>query len=213
MNIRHAALLPFAAGLLLSTSAYAALNATATTDLNMRQGPGPQYPVVGVIDANATAAVSGCLPDRNWCQVSYNGVQGWAYGTYLAARTGAQTQVVAQLPANEVPVVQYDAGATTGAVTGAVAGALIGGPVGAVIGGVVGANAGAAITPPAEVGTYVTQNEVSPVYLSGEVVVGAGIPQNIQLQPVPDYQYQYAYVNGQPVLVDPSNRRIVYVYR
>jgi uncharacterized protein DUF1236 len=36
----------------------------------------------------------------------------------------------------------------------------------------------------------------------------------VQLRPVPDYStYRYVYVNGQPVLVDPASRRIVYIYR
>ena len=57
-------------------------------------------------------------------------------------------------------------------------------------------------------------NPVDPVYLQGEVVVGAGLPETVQLRPVPDYgTYRYVYVNGQPVLVDPASRRIVYVYR
>ena len=31
------------------------------------------------------------------------------------------------------------------------------------------------------------------------------------LREIPDYEYRYSYVNGQPVLVEPSSRRIVYV--
>jgi hypothetical protein len=56
-------------------------------------------------------------------------------------------------------------------------------------------------------------NPVTPVYLNGEVVVGAGLPADVTLTPVPDYQYQYAYVNGQPVLVEPQSRRVTYIYR
>ena len=58
-----------------------------------------------------------------------------------------------------------------------------------------------------------TSNPVDPIYLEGEVVVGAGLPETVQLRPVPDYNYRYVYVNRQPVLVDPTSRRIVYVYR
>jgi hypothetical protein len=49
--------------------------------------------------------------------------------------------------------------------------------------------------------------------VDGEVVVGAQIPDTVQLQAVPDYQYRYVYVNGVPVLVEPAERRIVYVIR
>ena len=61
--------------------------------------------------------------------------------------------------------------------------------------------------------TYVTQNPVTPVYLNGEVVEGVGLPEDVVLTPVPDYQYNYAYVNGVPVLVEPGTRRVTYIYR
>lgn len=67
--------------------------------------------------------------------------------------------------------------------------------------------------PPAPVGSYVVAHPADPVYLDGEVVVGAGLPDTVRLSPVPDYQYQYAYVNRVPVLVEPRSRRIVYIYR
>ena len=43
--------------------------------------------------------------------------------------------------------------------------------------------------------------------------VGAGVPESVKLTTVPDYEYRYVYVNGQPVLVDPQTRKIVYVDR
>jgi len=121
-----------------------------------------------------------------------------------------------------VPVVTYKesgaaGGATGGAVTGAVAGALIGGPVGAAVGAAAGAAAGgtvgAVIDPPENVRTYVTTNRGDPVYLEGEAVVGAGLPETVELREIPNYKYRYVYVNGQPVLVEPSSRRIVHIIR
>ncbi len=104
-----------------------------------------------------------------------------------------------------------------GGVTGAVAGAIVAGPAGALVGGVAGTVAGGAtgtiIDPPAPVRDYVVQNEFEPVYLDGEVVVGAGLPETVELREIPDYEYRYVYVNGQPALVEPGTRRIVYVYR
>ena len=67
--------------------------------------------------------------------------------------------------------------------------------------------------PPAEVGTYVTTHRVDPVYLEGEVVTGATLPDTVELREIPDYRYRYVYVNNQPALVDPGTRRIVYVMR
>jgi len=210
--------LALAAPLAFATSALAQFAAVATTDLNIRSGPGPQYEVVGSIGAAQTTTVNGCLQDSRWCQVSHNGVIGWSYSEYLAGDFGGERVVISSAPATvEVPMVDYDQTASTnaavGAAGGAITGALIGGPVGAAIGGVAGAAAGAVVTPPDEVRTYVVENRTDVIYLDGEVVVGAGLPDTVELREVPNYEYRYRYVNGQPVLVDPTTRRIVYVYR
>jgi hypothetical protein len=67
--------------------------------------------------------------------------------------------------------------------------------------------------PPPEVGSYVTSNAAPSFAYPGQVVVGAPIPETVVLSNVPDYRYQYVYVNNMPVLVDPITRRIVYVFR
>jgi uncharacterized protein YraI len=203
--------------------------AIATTDLNIRSGPGPQHPVIGSIAANGQVTINGCIENSKWCTVNYNGTEGWAFSDYLSADVSGAPMIVTEGRTQlGVPVVTYDAseaggaaGVTTGAAGGAIAGALIGGPVGAVIGGVAGAAAGgiggaavgAVVEAPEPAITYVRSNPVDPVFLEGEVVVGAGIPEPVVLTPIPDYQYHYAYVNGVPVLVDPGNRQIVYVVR
>ena len=70
-----------------------------------------------------------------------------------------------------------------------------------------------AAPPPETVSTYVEGHPLQPVYLNGEVAVGAGLPETVAIEPVPNYQYDYAYVNSVPVLVEPSSRRIVYFYQ
>lgn len=214
-----------AATLLLSANAHAQTVVTATSDLNIRSGPGPHHPVVGVIDVDGQAQLEGCLQGSKWCRVSYEGAEGWAYSDYLIAEHSGRDVVVAQRPEEAgVPVVRYEggnssgAGAAIGATGGAVAGALIGGPIGAAVGGIAGATAGATtgavIDPPRETRTYILENQVDPVYLEGEVVVGAGVPEPVRLYEIPGYDgYHYAYVNGQPVIVEPADRRIVYIVR
>ena len=216
-----------AAGALLALTgaAFAQSAVVATTDLNVRAGPGPQHQVVGVLGAGQSANLDGCLEASKWCVVAFNGGQGWVYSDYLTGDFGGTQVVLTERPADsgvrivEAPV-EVDGGATgavTGGVTGAVAGALIAGPVGAAVGGgagfVAGGAAGTVIDPPANVRTYVTSNEGEPVYLDGEVVVGAGLPETVTLREIPDYEYRYVYLNGQPVLVEPATRRIVYVMR
>jgi len=205
-------------------SAGAQVTAEAVTDLNVRAGPGPQYPVVGAIMASGQATVSGCIEGSKWCQVTANGVEGWAYSDYLITSADQQRIVLTERQST-VPTVTYEttastgennAGALTGVATGAIAGAIIGGPVGAAVGGAAGAIAGGTvdtITPPQEVVTYVQEHRPEPVYLEGEVVVGASLPETVQVQEIPNYEYRYVSVNGQPVLVEPDSRRIVYVMR
>ena len=85
--------------------------------------------------------------------------------------------------------------------------------LGAAVGGALGAATGAASTPEGTVTTYVREHPADQVYLDGEVVVGATLPEVVPLNPVPDSTYSYAYVNGVPVLVDPAGRQVVYIVR
>jgi uncharacterized protein YraI len=187
-----------------ASAALAATTATATVDLNIRSGPGPQYPPTGVITGGDQVVVEGCIQNSQWCQVNYNGTTGWSYAEYLTTDYQGKTVIIEQSREQVgVPVVTYQTTATTAPAPAPVAGQLL---------GRVGDYPPPPPPPPA-VQTYVVQNPVDPVYLSGEVVVGAGIPDTVRLVQVPDSQYDYVYVNGQPVLVDPSTRRIVYVYR
>lgn len=225
MHIKFLGAAAAVALLALGGSAFAQSAVVATTDLNVRAGPGPHHEVVGVIGSGQQATLDGCMEGSKWCVVAFNGGQGWVYSDYLTGDFGGEQIVLSDRPSDsEVAIVEQPAdvdgsttGAVTGGVSGAVAGALIGGPVGAVIGGSAGAIGGAAagtvIDPPENVRTYVTSNRVDPVYLEGEVVVGAGVPETVTLREIPDYEYRYVYVNGQPVLVEPESRRIVYVVR
>jgi uncharacterized protein YraI len=187
----------------LSLPASAATLATATTSLNIRTGPGPEYPVIGAIPDNGRATVTGCIQGSLWCQVTYNGRQGWAYSQYLTGMTGGQTVVVNQV----VPAITYTAPAATvgtTVVTPTISGEFVAPVAGTPL---------SIAPPPASVQTYVVQNPVTPVYLNGEVVEGAGLPEDVVLTPVPNYDYNYAYVNGVPVLVEPGTRRVTYIYR
>lgn len=204
------------AAILLTSTAVADFSATTATDLNVRAGPGPEFAVIGVIGANTTIPVQGCMDGSKWCTVVHGGAQGWVYSDYLVADfTGTQVVLTDRSPEMGVPVATYTgpAAAVSGAVGGAIVGALIAGPIGAAIGGTAGAVAGAVIDPAPEVRTFVTGNPIDPVYLEGEVVVGAMVPETVTIAPIPEYEYAYVYVNGVPVLVEPATRRIVYVFR
>lgn len=205
------------AAIVFAGAASAETAATAWTDLNMRTGPGPMYSIVGVIPANGAVTVQGCLADASWCTVTYDGMSGWASGNYMTANIeNAPVALAAGDKRVVVETVTYDntdASAAGGLATGVIAGALIAGPVGAMVGGILGTAAGVAVAPDPTVITYVQSNPVEQVYLDGEVVVGAGIPEAITLAPVPETEYSYAYVNGVPVLVETKNRTVTYIVR
>jgi len=216
MSMRLSLLAGTAAALLAFSGAawaQATATATATADLNVRAGPGPQHEIVGVIPVNGQAAVEGCIEGSKWCMVAHEGVQGWAYSDYLMADVSGTQVVIAERWVDAgVPVVAYDGGVASGAATGAIAGVLIGGPIGAVAGGVIGGTVGGTVDIPPPAIAYVQENRFDPVYLDGEVVVGASLPANVEIRPIPDYEYHYVYVNGVPVLVN-QQRQIVYIVR
>lgn len=202
------------AGLVLTSTAFAQTTATAWTELNLRAGPGATYDIIAVIPSAQSVTVDGCLEESNWCRVSYGENKGWAAGDYLTATVEAPIVVNRERLAVKTITYEKSSDATVGGgATGAVAGAIIAGPVGAIIGAAVGMTMGDAITPEERVTTYVRANPVEPIYLDGEVVVGAGIPETVTLSEVPDSEYYYAYINGVPVLVEREQRRVVYVVR
>jgi uncharacterized protein YraI len=182
--------------------------ASTVTPLNIRSGPGPQYDVIGVINPRDQAVIKGCIQGSLWCQVDYRGRQGWAYSKYLTMRAAGRPVVIGTNRSPiAAPTVVYTAPVETvgsDAQNEKVIGTLIERPVDATA---VEAN------PPETVRTYVTGHPIESTLLNGEVVIGAGVPETVTLMPVPGYSYDYAYINREPVLVAPSTRRIVYVYR
>ena len=216
MSTKKLLSLPVAA-LLFAGVASAETEAAAWNDLNVRSGPGPMYSILGVIPATEKVMVQGCLADLSWCEVTYGEARGWSAGNYLTA-TVEDTSIALSTADERVVVgtVVYDhaADATAGGLAaGAITGAMIAGPVGAIVGGIVGANTGAAMAPDPTVTTYVTANPVEQVYLDGEVVIGAGIPETVTLAPVPETTFSYAYINGARVLVSNTDRKVVYIVR
>lgn len=102
-----------AAGFVLvagTSAAFAAMTATTVTDLNVRAGPGPQYPTVGLATRGSTAVLDGCIEGSKWCRVDVNGLRGWVYAQYLTTDLGGAAVVVQDRRADlAVPVVTYEA--------------------------------------------------------------------------------------------------------
>jgi uncharacterized protein YraI len=78
-----------AAGVLLALSAAnaAAAPALATNNVNLRQGPGTTYTVIMTIPGGSNVDVGGC--SGQWCQVTFQGQNGYAIATSFDQGGGA----------------------------------------------------------------------------------------------------------------------------
>jgi uncharacterized protein YraI len=192
--------------------AQAEMSATTASDMEVRSGPGAEFPTVGVATRGSEATLDGCIEGSRWCRVDVNGMRGWVYAQYLNVEQNGTSMVVQDHRDDlGVPTITYEQ--TDSVKTGSVQPAEPGpndqllGRVDQDSGNVV------TITPPGEIRTYIDENPVDAAQLDGDVVVGTALPQSVEVHRIPDYQYSYVEVNHQPVLVDPATRRIVYVYR
>ncbi|TMI98651.1 MAG: hypothetical protein E6G97_24810 [Alphaproteobacteria bacterium] len=102
-------LLSAASALILSAGAAAAAPAVAENSVNLRAGPGTQYPVVDTIPAGAAVDVAGCA--GSWCRVTFNGAVGYASRNFLqmAGAPAPGAGVVAAAPGYlyDEPVYDY----------------------------------------------------------------------------------------------------------
>jgi uncharacterized protein YraI len=189
-----------AAGQALAVTAY-----SPTGHLNVRSGPGFQFPVVNQIGQNVPAQIIGCVSDYSWCSVALpDGITGWASAPYLVtgATTPPKNLQVAGAALNIPVVVPTNTGSNV--VATPPVGVMVGVPPTVVV---------APIAPPPNVVTFVTQQTVAPVYVNGEVMVGAVLPVAAPTYDIPASPYDFTYVNGQRVLIEPTARKIVYVFR
>ena len=186
------------ATLLVAGPAFA-VNGYSTAHLNLRAGPGTQYPVVGVMEYNVRSQITGCIVDYSWCAITVAGLNGWASAEYLVIDKGGSVMQITG-PDSGIPVVEAEGVAEVVAP--------------ATVGVVVGANGHvAAIVPEPAVLEYISATPVNPFAVEGEVVVGAVVPAAVQLYQVPGSVYGYTVVNGMKVLVDVNSRAIVYIHR
>jgi uncharacterized protein YraI len=189
-----------------ATPALAVTAYSPTGHLNVRSGPGFQYPVVDQIQANTPAQITGCVTDYSWCAVALaGGATGWASAPYLVTKAegtpknlqvaGAQLGIPTITPVN------------TGAAVVATP------PVGEMVPVPPSVGVVQPIAPPPNVVSYVTMQAIQPVIVNGEVMIGATLPAAAPVYPIPSSPYVFSYINGQRVLVEPTARKIVYVVR
>lgn len=204
------------AALALLTAPALAEPAVVATELNLRAGPGPNYVIETTMPAEAEVEVEGCVEGGQWCRVTYDGQTGYAYAPYLVVTEAETMQPVTEITTIKTVTYDEDNGgdALLGGAAGAtIAAAAIGGPA-AIAGGVVlGSLIGSVADPEEETITYVRQNPVEPLFIQGEPLIGATIPEGVALATVPDSQFSYANLNGQTVIISSEDRSIVYIVR
>jgi uncharacterized protein YraI len=71
--------------LLLAAPALAA-PVYSSVDLNLRTGPGEQYPILAVLAKNDEGNALGCLADWSWCDISIGGYHGWVAAEFLVTK-------------------------------------------------------------------------------------------------------------------------------
>jgi hypothetical protein len=90
-----------AAFVALSAHGAAAAPALATNNVNMRQGPGTNYPIVATIPGGSTVDVSGC--QGQWCAVVWHGQTGYSIATSFDQGGGAPPGAGGPPPGAEGP--------------------------------------------------------------------------------------------------------------
>ena len=84
----------FAAAVFAAVLPVAANAATAvtTSNVNLREGPSTDYPVITTLPGNTAVEVEGCA--RGWCKVDYAGAAGWMSEDYLQGLSSPPTIVL-----------------------------------------------------------------------------------------------------------------------
>lgn len=80
-----AAALGIVLALATATAASAAeIPVTSTAGVNLRAGPGLDYPIVVDLPAGAQMVLHGCVRGYTWCDVSWRGNRGWLSAGYMS---------------------------------------------------------------------------------------------------------------------------------
>jgi pSer/pThr/pTyr-binding forkhead associated (FHA) protein/uncharacterized protein YgiM (DUF1202 family) len=83
--------------------------ALTTTDLNVREGPGENYPVVGLLPVNTEVEVTGKDPDGIWWQIAYppgTAERAWIYAPFTRESNAENVPVVeTPLPPTLTPTI------------------------------------------------------------------------------------------------------------
>ena len=92
---QHLRTVAFLAAALLAPVAANAMPAWITEPVRLYAGPGPDYPLVGMLFPGMGVEVAGCLPGYQWCDViAEDGRRGWTWAGVLSLSNYAPAQPV-----------------------------------------------------------------------------------------------------------------------
>ena len=110
MNYRRFRAWLFMAALALPASALAQV-AYTTQNVNVRAGPGRDYPLVAWIVPGTRVAVAGCLADLKWCDVIIGATRGWVYARFLSYPYENRSVVIlGSGPTLALPIITFSIG-------------------------------------------------------------------------------------------------------
>ena len=99
------------AGLFALPAAAEAANAYAVTDVNMRAGPGVQFPRIATIPAGAAVAIHSCTRQWTWCDTTWRYHRGWVSARYLqTVYEGHRVYLYERAPFLGLPIITYRVG-------------------------------------------------------------------------------------------------------
>ena len=86
-----------------ATPTPAAAEAVVSQDMNVRGGPGTNYPVIGSAPSGTRFVINGKDPTGAWWQVNFNGQAGWLFGELVSANNTSAVAVAQNIPAPPAP--------------------------------------------------------------------------------------------------------------
>lgn len=73
------------------------------SNINVRQGPGTTYNIIGAANQGERFPVTGKNPAGDWWQIDYRGQPGWVFGQLVTPQNTASVQVAQNIPAAPPP--------------------------------------------------------------------------------------------------------------
>ncbi len=77
--------------------------AVTTQGMNVRGGPGTNYPILGAAQAGEQYVITGKDQSGTWWQVTYNGQNGWLFGELVTANNSSAVALAQNIPVPPPP--------------------------------------------------------------------------------------------------------------